>query len=157
MLLLDSTLEEQEEKDLLRRLLAMVERAGGRIMDTESWGKRKCAYTVKKQTHAYYELIWFEGDNTIVDELRRQYRITDGIMKYLIVKPTRPVVGSGKTEAQDVPSGQAPTEEPTPEAVPEVAQEVSPTAQEPASDEEGTGEQMDEPVSNGEDENGFAE
>jgi len=100
MLLLDSTLEEQEEKDLLNRIVSMMERVGGHVLKTESWGKRKCAYRVEKQTHAYYELIWFDGDSTIVDEIRRQYRIMDEVMKYMIIRPTRPVKGNAEEPDQ---------------------------------------------------------
>ena len=157
MLLLDSTLEEQEEKDLLGRLLAMVERAGGRVLDTESWGKRKCAYPVKKQTHAYYELVWFEGDNSIVDEIRRQYRITDGILKYLIVKPTRPVVPGSAAEGREAAPSREAVEGPRRSSTPQGTEETTSTAQVEALPSEREAQDSEEETSGVEDETSFSE
>ncbi len=49
-------------------------------------GKRKLAYEIKKQQEGIYEVINFESKPEAIAELERIYRITDDIMKYIIVK-----------------------------------------------------------------------
>ena len=49
-------------------------------------GKRKLAYEVKKNSEGYYVLINFEANPEFIAELERVYRITDGILKFIVVR-----------------------------------------------------------------------
>ena len=49
-------------------------------------GKRRLAYEIKKQQEGYYMVFEFESKPEAIAELERIYRITDDIMKYIIVK-----------------------------------------------------------------------
>lgn len=114
MVLLDGTLEPQDAKELVNKIVATVERFGGKIVKTENWGKRKCAYRIKKQSYAYYILLWFEAEAGIIDEMRRQYRLMEPVLRYIFVRPKRFVsleaAASDGTEAKSESS--APEEKP---------------------------------------------
>ena len=58
----------------------------GKVESVENMGKRKLAYEVKKNTEAYYLLFNFEAKPDSLVELERNYRITDDILKFIIVK-----------------------------------------------------------------------
>jgi len=58
----------------------------GKVESVENMGKKKLAYEIKKQQEGIYEVINFESKPEAIAELERIYRITDDIMKYIIVK-----------------------------------------------------------------------
>ncbi len=48
--------------------------------------KRKLAYDIKKQQEGFYMYSNFEAKPEIISELERNYRITDDIMKFIVIK-----------------------------------------------------------------------
>ena len=58
----------------------------GKVESYENMGKKKLAYEVKKNREGFYILINFEAKPESIHELERVYRITDNIVKYIIVK-----------------------------------------------------------------------
>ena len=49
-------------------------------------GKRKLAYEIKKNSEGIYVLINFEANPTLIKELERVYRITDEVIKFIVVR-----------------------------------------------------------------------
>ena len=58
----------------------------GKVEKVDKMGKRRLAYEIKKQQEGYYMVFEFESKPEAIAELERIYRITDDIMKYIIVK-----------------------------------------------------------------------
>ncbi|MCL1819735.1 MAG: 30S ribosomal protein S6 [Oscillospiraceae bacterium] len=55
------------------------------IGEVEEWGKRKLAYPIDDLTEGYYVFITFESKPDFPAELDRVFKITDGIMRSLII------------------------------------------------------------------------
>ena len=49
-------------------------------------GKKRLAYEIKKNNEAIYMLINFESKPEAIAELERNYRITDEILKFIVVR-----------------------------------------------------------------------
>ena len=49
-------------------------------------GKKKLAYEVKKNKEGFYVLINFEAKPDSITELERNYRITDEVIKFIVVR-----------------------------------------------------------------------
>ena len=49
-------------------------------------GKKKLAYEIKKNKEAIYMLINFEAKPDSIQELERNYRIADDILKFIVVR-----------------------------------------------------------------------
>ncbi len=58
----------------------------GKLESVENMGKRKLAYPIKKFNEATYILFNFEAKPASIAELERVYRITDEILKHIVVK-----------------------------------------------------------------------
>ena len=58
----------------------------GEVESVENMGKKKLAYEIKKNKEATYLLFNFESDPSAIQELERVYRITDDIIKFIVVK-----------------------------------------------------------------------
>lgn len=58
----------------------------GKLESVENMGKRKLAYEIKKFNEATYMLFNFEAKPDSIVELERVYRITDDIIKFIVVR-----------------------------------------------------------------------
>lgn len=58
---------------------------GGEITRLETWGKRRLAYEIDDFTEGHYFLYRFRGVGGVLDELGRQMRIDEEIIRHMIV------------------------------------------------------------------------
>jgi small subunit ribosomal protein S6 len=58
----------------------------GKVESVENMGKKKLAYEINKHKEAIYILFNFEAKPDSIAELERVYRITDEIIKFIVVK-----------------------------------------------------------------------
>ena len=63
---------------------SMIE-ANGTNVEVEDWGKHRLAYPIEDQNEGIYTLVRFESKPEFQAELDRIYKITDGLMRSLIV------------------------------------------------------------------------
>ncbi|MBC5787665.1 MULTISPECIES: 30S ribosomal protein S6 [Clostridiaceae] len=57
----------------------------GTLESVDEWGKRRLAYAINYETEGYYVLFNFESKPDFPAELDRIYKITDGILRSLII------------------------------------------------------------------------
>ncbi len=57
----------------------------GTIESIDEWGKRRLAYEIDDQVEGYYVLVNFQSSPEFPAELDRVYKITDGVMRSLII------------------------------------------------------------------------
>ena len=58
----------------------------GNVESVENMGKKRLAYEIKKNTEAIYMTINFEAKPDSIAELERNYRITDKVLKFIVVR-----------------------------------------------------------------------
>ena len=59
--------------------------SNGTITNVEEWGKRRLAYPINDETDGYYLLVEFTSAPDFIAELERIYKITDGVLRSLVV------------------------------------------------------------------------
>ena len=72
-------------KALKEKFSGMMAEAGS-VEAVDEWGKRRFAYEIDDKTEGYYVLVDFTSDGDFPKELDRQYRITDGILRTIIIR-----------------------------------------------------------------------
>lgn len=82
-------LEESEVNKTIDTIQDLITAGGGVIVKLEKWGKRQLAYTIQKKREGYYVLIYFEAPPTLITELHRRYKLTDSILRYLVIQLTK--------------------------------------------------------------------
>lgn len=60
---------------------------GGKVTATDNWGKRKLAYTIKKQEFAVYVIYTVDLPGEGVKKIESTLNITDEVIRYLITRP----------------------------------------------------------------------
>lgn len=77
-----------------QRVTEVVERENGRLVKFEAWGRRRLAYEVQKQRKGVYVYVKYLGKGGLVQELERNLRLQDVVLKHLTVQ-TRDDVDAG--------------------------------------------------------------
>ncbi len=86
MLLLSPEFSAEERQGVLDNLVAIIDREGGKLLETDDWGMRDLAYAVRKMDRGYYVRLVYLAPGALIAELERNIRITDGIFKFVTVK-----------------------------------------------------------------------
>jgi len=79
-------LSEEDITALIERIQTIITDRKGVIAKIDKWGKRHLAYEIKKRRDGFYFLIDFAGDGSIVNEIERNYKIDDRVLKFMTVK-----------------------------------------------------------------------
>lgn len=84
--ILHPSLDEEAVKANIEKFKGVIENGGGTIENVDFWGKRKLAYEITKVNEGFYTLINFEANTELPKELDRVFRITDGVIRHIVVK-----------------------------------------------------------------------
>ena len=111
--IINPDLDESQTDGIIEGVKTAIESGGGKVLKVDPWGKKRLAYAVKQHNDGYYVLIVFESNPEFVTQLNGHYRITELIIKHIVVQfegdltlpdPTQPPVtqeeGSDSTDAR---------------------------------------------------------
>lgn len=85
VIIINPSLEEEGIKSLIKKFSDLIN-TDGKVETVEEIGKKKLAYEVKKNKEGYYVLFNFEAKPELITELERNYRITDEVIKFIVVR-----------------------------------------------------------------------
>jgi len=86
MLLLTPTLDEEARTDVLDKVQTLITSEKGTVDNVDSWGKRKLAYEIGDVTDGDYVVVDFHADPSTIAEIDRVLRITDPVVRFMIVR-----------------------------------------------------------------------
>ncbi|MBU3182384.1 30S ribosomal protein S6 [Clostridium psychrophilum] len=86
---LHPSLDEEAVKANVEKFKGVIENNGGEIENVDIWGKRKLAYEIGKVSEGHYTLINFNASPELPKELDRIFRITDSVIRHIIVNPEK--------------------------------------------------------------------
>ena len=69
-----------------QKVRGVIEAGGGNLLKIDNWGKRKLAYEVKKQLKGIYLFFSYLGTAGLLEEVERNLRLTDSVIRYYSVK-----------------------------------------------------------------------
>ena len=73
-------------KEFIDRFKKIVEDLHGTEINVEEWGNRDLAYPIQKQSRGYYSLMQYRASAGIVEELERNMKLMEGVMRFLTVR-----------------------------------------------------------------------
>ncbi len=86
LFLLSPELTAEVRENLITTFSGIIEREGGKEVVVDAWGMRDLAYPVQKHMRGYYVRLEYLAPPTVIAELERIVRITDGVYKFITVK-----------------------------------------------------------------------
>lgn len=79
------------------RVSKIIADNGGSITETDNWGKRKLAYSIKGNEHGVYVFYTLEVPPAGVLKLESTLNITDEVIRFLITKPDLKEIAKAET------------------------------------------------------------
>ena len=84
MLVTSAALDAEATAALVGKFKSLIE-ANGTIDSVDEWGKKRLAYPINDEVEGVYTVIKFTSEPAFPAELDRVYKITDGVLRTMIV------------------------------------------------------------------------
>ena len=85
VIIINPNIEENGIKSLIEKFSNIIN-SDGKVAEVQEPGKKKLAYDINKQKEGYYVVFTFEANPKLIAELERNYRITDEVMKFIVIR-----------------------------------------------------------------------
>lgn len=79
-------LSQGQNDEFSNKMKQIVQDSGGKIVNTEYWGLRQLAYKINKNKKGHYTLFHVDGSAVAKDELERNLRLSEDILRFLTVR-----------------------------------------------------------------------
>ena len=79
-------MEEEATNAVIDKFTKLITENGGTIDKEDRWGKKRLAYEIKDCAEGFYELLYVTAEPACVAECERVMKITDEILKHMIVR-----------------------------------------------------------------------
>ena len=80
------TLTDEETAAEIAKIKDVLAKEGAELLATDDMGMRKLAYPVEKNNRGHYTVLFYKGEGTVVNELERNLKINEEVLKFLTVK-----------------------------------------------------------------------
>jgi len=121
MFLVDSGKAASDWEKMLATIKNVLNRAGAEVVSIEKWDERNLTYEINKQTRGTYILSYFKADSSRVKEIERYSRLSEEIMRVLILgtekmkmsdikKPTPAMIAEEKIKQAEAAKSESPEE-----------------------------------------------
>jgi small subunit ribosomal protein S6 len=82
------TLTDEETAAQIAKIKDVLAKEGAELLGTNDMGMRKLAYPVQKNDRGYYTVLFYKAEGTVINELERNLKISEDVIKFLTVKYT---------------------------------------------------------------------
>jgi len=93
-IIIRATLDEESQNAELERVKGLITRFEGVVDKVDTWGRRKLAYPIEKQTDGIYHFIHFSSEGGTPAEVESRIRILENILRFMVIrmedKPAKP-------------------------------------------------------------------
>ena len=120
IILIHPRLSDQEVAEFAEKTKGAITKGGGEVLGEDRWGRRKLAYPIGSSREGFYLYLKYNAKGALVNEMSRQFRIQEDILRTLTVhaedpahvvpKPRAPKPAVGA--AAPAPAAPAPTTAP---------------------------------------------
>lgn len=86
IVVVDGNLTDEEYQGVINKHKEILANIGGELKHEVDWGRRRLAYEVQKRKYGIYYLLYIDGDGEVIEEMSRQYRYDENVIKYFSVK-----------------------------------------------------------------------
>lgn len=84
MFIIEAALEDDKKEATIEMVKEIIS-ADGEVGKVSVWGNRRLAYPIQKKNEGYYAVIEFTGKPELPKELDRRLKISDAIIRHIII------------------------------------------------------------------------
>jgi len=85
VIIINPNLEDEKIKATIEKFSNLIN-SDGKVISVEETGRKKLAYEIKKNKEGFYVVFKFEANPELIQELERNYRISDEVIKFIVIK-----------------------------------------------------------------------
>ena len=82
----EEAFEAEAFEAVVAKFESLITANGGTVEKTDRWGKKRLAYEIQDFTEGQYVLVTFSAEPKAVKELDRVMKITDEVMRHMVIK-----------------------------------------------------------------------
>ncbi len=86
MVILNPEVEDRTVQPMIEKFLGVITTGGGTIDNVDYWGRRRLAYEFQKKSEGIYAIVAFTADPATTQELERQLRLSESIMRTKVLR-----------------------------------------------------------------------
>ena len=91
MYILRPDIAEDEVASHIDKYNKLLEKSGGKILDSQMRGKRRLAYQIAKHREGIYVQLSHQGDGQHIYKIEKAMRLSEDVIRYLTVKQEGPL------------------------------------------------------------------
>ena len=91
MYILRPDIAEEEVAKHIEKYNNILEKNGGKVLDSQMRGKRRLAYTISKHREGIYVQLSHQGDGQHIAKIEKAMRLSEDVIRYLTIKQEGPL------------------------------------------------------------------
>ena len=91
MYILRPDIAEEEVNKHIEKYNKLLEKMGGKILDSQMRGKRRLAYPIAKNREGIYVQLSHQGDGQHIEKIEKAMRLSEDVIRYMTIKQTGPL------------------------------------------------------------------
>ena len=91
MYILRPDIAEDEVNNHIDNYNKLLEKFGGKVLDSQMRGKRRLAYQINKNREGIYVQLSHEGDGQHIFKIEKAMRLSEDVIRYLTIKQQGPL------------------------------------------------------------------
>jgi small subunit ribosomal protein S6 len=84
--ILTPVLSDVQVKEAVDKFRTVITENGGQLVHEEDWGLKKLAYPIQKKSTAFYSMMEFQAEGTLVEKLETEFRRDERVIRFLTFK-----------------------------------------------------------------------
>lgn len=84
--IINASLDDSAKDAIIEKFSNLVTVSGGAVESVDKWGVKKFAYEMEFKSEGYYVLMNFTAEASLPAEMERQMRISDDVIRYLVIR-----------------------------------------------------------------------
>ena len=81
--ILTPVLSDVQMKEAVEKFKGVLVSNGAEIINEENWGLKKLAYPIQKKSTGFYQLVEFNADPAVVEQLELNFRRDERVIRFL--------------------------------------------------------------------------
>ena len=91
MYILRPDIAEEEVNKHIENYNKLLEKMGGKILDSQMRGKRRLAYPIAKNREGIYVQLSHQGDGQHIEKIEKAMRLSEDVIRYMTIKQEGPL------------------------------------------------------------------
>lgn len=85
VIIIANDVNDEEINNIIEDVKKLITDNNGEVTSVEEMGLKNLAYEIKKHKQAYYVILNYKLNKTVIPEIERYFRIKDEILKFITV------------------------------------------------------------------------